>query len=282
MERFDRNIRFFGKQGQEKIRAAKIVIVGAGGLGTFVGMEAAYLGVGEIRVIDDEELEESNRNRYVTARAHDPVPGSRKVDLLERMVRDIDPAILVRKVFGPLMSERAFFEIRTADYVFGCLDNEGSRLVLTELCAAYGRPYFDLASDIRPGDQTMYGGRVCFSSQGNGCQVCLDVIDMNEAQRDLANPDVRRDMDAIYGLNRNMLSEKGPSVVSLNGVVASLAMTEFMVGVTSIRAPIRLFNYYGHLGRMTISQDHPKPDCHYCKGIYGTGVRAGVERYLMR
>lgn len=280
MERFDRNIRFFGKEGQEKIGAAKIAIVGAGGLGTFVGMEAAYLGVGKISVVDDEDLDNTNRNRYVTARARDPIPGSRKVDLMERLITEVDPSILVRKVYGRLRSERAFIEVRDADYVFGCLDNEGSRLILTELCAAYAKVYFDLASDVMPGEQPIYGGRVCVAKDGYGCPVCLSVLDMAEAQRELANPDVRKDMDAIYGVQRGLLGAKGPSVVSINGVVASLAMTEFMANVTGLRLPVRLLSYHGHTGKTLVSNDEPRPNCHYCKGIYGQGRKAGVERYL--
>lgn len=280
MDRFDRNVRFFGKDGQAKIRAAKVALVGAGGLGSIVGQELAYLGVGELCPIDDEELDDSNRNRYVSARACDPIPGSRKVDLMERMIKEIDPSIIVTKVHGPLISERAFLEIRTADYVFGCVDNDGARLVLTELCAAYGRPLIDLASDVESQEKLRYGGRVCVAWGGDGCPVCMGAIDMSAAQRDLANPNVRKDVEAIYGVDRELLGALGPSVIAVNGVVASLGVTEFMIGVTGIRAPVRLINYYGHLMRMTVSKDSPAADCHYCKGIYGVGARAAVERYL--
>jgi len=54
-----------------------------------------------------------------------------------------------------------------ADYVFGCVNSEGARLILTELCAAYARPYFDSASDIEADDRSRYGGRVCVAWRGN-------------------------------------------------------------------------------------------------------------------
>jgi molybdopterin/thiamine biosynthesis adenylyltransferase len=280
MDRFDRSIRFFGRDGQEKLRAATVVVMGCGGLGTHVGQQLALSGVGEIRAIDDEELDVTNKNRYVTARATDPVPGSPKVDLFERMIREIDPSIAVVKVNGPLLSLEAFDAIKTADYIFGCLDNEGSRLVLTELCAAYAKPYFDLASDIIPGDQPRYGGRVCVAWNGNGCPVCLDVIDLKEAQRELADPHVRKDMDDIYGVDRALLDQKGPSVVSINGVVASLGVMEFMVAATGIREPQRLLTYHGYRGIVTLSADAPSTNCYYCHGIRGKGAQAGVERFL--
>lgn len=59
-----------------------------------------------------------------------------------------------------------------------------------------------------------------------------------------------------------------------------MAVTEFMVGVTGLRKPQGLLNYYGHRGIMTCSKADPAPDCYYCKGVRGTGTRAGVERFL--
>jgi len=281
MERTDRNIRFFGKGGQDRLRAATVTVVGAGGLGSHVCQQLAYLGVGEIRVIDYEELDVTNLNRYVTAHADDPVPGSRKVDLCERLIHRIDPTIVVRKVHAPLRSAEAFEATQTADYVFGCLDNEGSRLVLTEICSAYTRPYFDLATEIIPGDEPIYGGRVCIAWDGNGCLVCLDEIDLQDAQHDLANAAARRDVRAIYGVAAEDLDSKGPSVVSVNGVIASLGVTEFMLMATGIREPRRLLTYRGHLGIVAASADRPNHDCYYCRTVRNQKLKAGVERYLM-
>jgi hypothetical protein len=66
----------------------------------------------------------------------------------------------------------------------------------------------------------------------------------------------------------------GPSVVSINGVVASLAVTEFMLGVTGIRPPKRLLTYYGNMGRVALKTEEPAPNCYYCKGIRGNGDAA--------
>lgn len=280
MERSDRNTRFFGKDGQDRLRAAKVAIIGAGGLGSHVCQQLAYLGVGEIRPIDHEELDVTNLNRYVTAYSDDLIPGSRKVDLCERLILRIDPSIVVQKVHAPLRSAEAFQAIRSADYVFGCLDNEGSRLILTELCSAYARSYFDLATEIIPGDEPTYGGRVCVTWNGNGCLVCLDELDLQEAQRDLANSAARRDVQAIYGVDAGLLNNKGPSVVSINGVIASLGVTEFMLMATGIREPRKLLTYRGHLGIVAANTDKPTPDCYYCRGIRGCKEAAGTERYL--
>ncbi len=282
MSRSDRNIRFFGEEGQIKLRTAKIAVVGIGGLGTHVCQQLAYLGVGEIRLIDYEELDVTNLNRYIGAYATDPISGMRKIDIAERLIGLIDPTIKIQKIPSELRTENAYEAITTADYVFGCLDNDGSRFILNELCAAYARPYFDLASDIELGNGAHYGGRICITLGGNGCPVCLDVLDMHEVQLDLVHPDVRRDMESIYGVKVEFLGHVGPSVVSINGTVASLSITEFIVAVTGIREAQNLIFYRGERSIVTIGTDKPKEDCYYCKTIYGIGDKANVQRYIKR
>jgi hypothetical protein len=279
-DRFDRQVRFFGRDGQAKLRAARVAVVGVGGLGTHVVQQLALLGVGELALIDSEELAESNRNRYVGARHDDSIPGTQKVLIGERLTKEIDSTTQVVKIPGSLVRDQAFAAVIGADYAFGCLDSEGARLVLNELCAAYARPYFDLASDIVPGEPLTYGGRVCVAWDGNGCLVCYGLLDVAEAQAELAGPEGRRAREALYGVQASALDRAGPSVVSINGVVASLAVTEFVVAVTGLRRPQAVSIYRGNMGRVTVSSDPPAPDCYYCRGIRGRGDAVDVQRYI--
>ncbi len=81
-------------------------------------------------------------------------------------------------------------------------------------------------------------------------------------------------------MKRGALARSGPSVVSINGVVASLGVTEFMVTVTGLRPLKKLLFYYGHGGTVRLRNDEPFPDCYCCKGIRGLRERADVERYI--
>lgn len=279
-DRFDRQVRFFGREGQGRLAAARVAVVGVGGLGSHVVQQLALLGVSAIVPIDARELKLSNRNRLVGAREDDPIPGTRKVDIAKRTAKAIDSAIDVDKVFDSFVSERGFDALIGAHYVFGCLDSEGARLVLTELCAAYAKPYVDVSSDIIPGDPVEYGGQVCIAWSGNGCLSCMDVLDRAEAEIDLAGPDARRRRRDIYGIPTNRLAASGPSVVSINGVVASVAVTEFMLGVTGVRAPNLLLTYWGRTGKVTVRTNPSGPDCYYCKGLRGREGEADVQRYV--
>lgn len=281
MDRFDRNIRFFGVEGQRNLRGCHVAVIGCGGLGQHVIQQLAYLGVGTITVIEDEELGRSNLNRYVLAFNDDPIPGTHKCDLAVRAVLVIDPTIVVKPVRASLRSVEAFAAMRNADYLIGCLDNDGARLILNEYACAYEKPYFDLASDTNEDDILRFGGRVAFVSKDSGCLVCMDQLDLNQARQDLESEASRRDRASIYGVDNELLDEGGPSVVSLNGVVASLAVMEFMTHVTNMRPAKRLLTYRGDRGIVTADNSSRDNNCYYCSVIRGLGDGAGLSRYLM-
>ncbi|UPK05698.1 hypothetical protein [Bradyrhizobium sp. 170] len=96
---------------------------------------------------------------------------------------------------------------------------------------------------------------------------CLDVLDPRDVEAYLSTDTEKAGRAAIYGVPIDALRETGPSVSPINGVVAALAATEFMVAVTGMREPQRLINYYGHVPKLTTAK--PKPDCYYCTAIRG-------------
>lgn len=276
--RYDRNIRLFGGEGQRKLRATKVVIVGVGGLGSPLAQHLALLGVGQVTLVDDEELDETNRNRFVGARHDDPVPGTAKVALVARLIREINPDVIAVPLKCSLVTPEAFAAVKAADWVFGCFDDDGPRFILNELCAAYAKPYIDLASDVPEADA--YGGRVYVAWDGNGCLYCMGLLDQKDVRCYLAtNEELIREA-AIYGITRDVLGQTGPSVAPINGVIAGLAATEFMVAVTGMRLPTRLQEYRGQISKVLVSTDQPRADCYYCKGIRGKAAEADVERFL--
>jgi molybdopterin/thiamine biosynthesis adenylyltransferase len=276
--RFDRNIRFFGAEGQQRLRQTTVAIVGVGGLGTHVAQQLAHLGIGRLVLIDDEELDETNKNRYVGSYADDPTKGFMKVDIGIRMARLIDPHVQIDRMPVSLLTRAALSRLESVDYVMGCVDNDGARLVLTEHCLAFRRVYIDLASDIDTKSGT-YGGRVFVAQQGDGCLVCLDQLDLMQAREDLENTEQRKAREEIYGINRSDLDRAGPSVISINGAVASMGVTELLVVITGIRKANRLLTYRAHIGGVTVSKDHPPGNCYYCREIFGIGSEAETDRF---
>jgi len=245
--------------------------------------QLGFLGVGSLIIIDPDELEETNRNRLIGVHYDDPIPGTKKVDIAKRLINTIDTSIKVEAVSKELRTEEAFSKIKKSNYVFGCVDNDGSRLILTELCSAFRIPYFDLASDIINEESGLiYGGRVFVNFDDNGCLYCYNEISISNARIEIESEEARKDRAEIYGVSREYLPDTGPSVVSIDGVVASLAVTEFMVMITGLRPPNRLLNYHGHLGVVNVKTDEPQIDCYYCKSIRGKYNDANIDRYFKR
>lgn len=278
-ERHSRQVAFFGAEGQKAIQRIKAVIVGVGGIGSHVAQQLAFLGVRSITLIDDDTLDESNLNRLIGARSDDPM-GMKKVDIVERHILSIDPRVKVSKVDESFISRNGYGAAKEATVVFGCVDLDGPRLVLNEFCLAYELLYVDVASDIMP-DGAEYGGRVVAIFDANGCLYCWGEIDSTQAGVDLETQEARKDRESIYGVPVSALGSTGPSVVSINGVVASLAVTEFMLHFTKVRDARKYLAYYGTRGIVSNRPDPPdSASCYYCTHVRRQGDRAALNRYL--
>lgn len=153
--------------------------------------------------------------------------------------------------------------IRNSDVVFGCLDRESPRLFLTDLCSTFRITYFDLATDTGGEDEEWYGGQVVYCN-GARCLSCLDLLDQRMIRLEQMTASELEHEHRLYGLSGASLGGTGPAVVSVNAVVASLAVTEFMAHATGIRQAAAHLVYRGDLSRVTLSKDLPRDGCPYC------------------
>ena len=265
--RYSRNEGLFAAEGQARIARKKVVIAGLGGLGSHVAQQLAYLGVRAFALIDFDIVSNSSLNRLIGAADADVAAETKKISVAERMIRQINPEASVELLDGRLAHPDAEGLLARGDVIFGCVDRDFHRLELTEMCARLRKPYFDLASDTGGGDDPWYGGRVVFCN-GNGCLVCLGLLDQEQMAFDSMTSTERTVDRRIYGVDRGALGQQGPSVVSVNGVLASLAVTEFMVHATEVREPLHQLTYRADLGSITKSLDQPESGCYYCEGLW--------------
>jgi molybdopterin/thiamine biosynthesis adenylyltransferase len=289
LDRFDRQLLLFGQAGQEKIANTPVVIAGLGGTGSHVAQQLAFLGVRKFALIDADHATKSSRNRLIGMRPSDVTSKTPKVIIAERTIREIEPDAEIALINDTFVSEPGAAALAANPVIFGCMDRDGARLLLNEFACAYNRPYFDIATDTeKQADRVTFGGRLMVRTGGDACVYCMDLLDATAVHRDLTPPDRLEEEDAIYGVRRDELGDRGPSVVSLNGTLASIAVTEFMVLVTGVpRPPKRLLRYDGSRGVVNEVRDSPRPGCPYCTQS-GAGdtidwhrhVRAGVGRWL--
>lgn len=283
-ERFNRQIAIFGVEGQEKIQATNAVLVGYGGLGTFVLPQLCLLGVNKIWVIEHETFSVTNRNRYFGF-THSDINletglGIDKVLVAERIAKSIDPDISIQLIRNKLESREAFEAIIAAHIVVGCLDSDGARSILNELCVAYGVTYIDLASEVF--NDGTFGGRVAIVDGGKGCLQCMaDGLDQTEIRRYLASEQQLENEANIYGVDKSVLARtSGPSVVDLNGIIASLGVQEFKLHVTESPLRSRYLNYRGHLKTISKVEVVRNNGC-YCCNMFNKKDAANVFRYLL-
>jgi molybdopterin/thiamine biosynthesis adenylyltransferase len=242
-ERYSRNEALFGAEGQRKIARTRVAIIGLGGLGSHVAQQLAYLGVADYALVDFDVVADSSLNRLVGAIDADVTEETKKVAVAERTIKAVKPDAMVTTLDGKVDAVKAQPLIARADVVFGCLDRDLARLQLADVCARHAKPCFDLASDTGgEGDEMWYGGRVVFCD-GTRCLVCLQLLDQEQMARDSMTRDQREADARIYGVERGALVGTGPMVVSINGAVASIAVTEFMVHVTGLRQPAGQLTY---------------------------------------
>jgi molybdopterin-synthase adenylyltransferase len=218
-----RQLPLLGRQAQAALEASTVVIVGLGGLGSFVALECAHLGVGHLILIDPDVVEITNLNRLVGATEEDL--DKPKVKVYEALIRAISPRTGVTAIPAAILSDDAVFAAKQGDLLLGCVDNHGARLVLNQLAIQYMIPLLDAGTGARLGEAntlTHAGGQVQAVLPGLGCLECRGFIDSRHAASDLAPQHVKqREIDHGYGTR-----EPAPSVVFLNGVVASLQVAE--------------------------------------------------------
>ena len=129
----------WGESGQEKIKAARVVVAGAGGLGSAVLMYLAIAGVGTIRIIDNDHVDWSNLNRQILHNESDI--GRLKVESAAETLRSLNSDIDVESVYQPI-NKKNFMQILGDYLIVDALDNLETRLLLNRASLETGLPLF--------------------------------------------------------------------------------------------------------------------------------------------
>jgi adenylyltransferase/sulfurtransferase len=138
--RYNRQIilRGFDFDGQEKLKAARVLIVGLGGLGCAVAPYLAAAGIGHLTLVDFDTVSLSNLQRQILHR--DARIGMAKVDSARIELSAINPHIHIDVVDGQLDDEQMAAQITANDLVLDCTDNVATRDRLNRLCHAQRKP----------------------------------------------------------------------------------------------------------------------------------------------
>ncbi|MBQ4855873.1 ThiF family adenylyltransferase [Rhodanobacter sp. B2A1Ga4] len=131
-------LREMGEAGQARLAAARVLVIGAGGLGCPVLSYLAGAGVGTLGIVDSDRLDASNLHRQTMYDARDV--GQRKVDLAARRIAALNPSVVVQTYGEPLHAGNIAEVFARYDLVVECTDDLGSRYLSNDAAVFTGTP----------------------------------------------------------------------------------------------------------------------------------------------
>lgn len=134
----------FGLEGQKKLSDARVLVIGAGGLGSPVVFYLAAAGVGTIGIVDFDTVTISNLNRQI-AHFTDDI-GKKKTDSAENKIKALNPNIKVEKFNYRLNIDNIEEIISQFDVVIDATDNFTARYLISDCCFFLGKPLVEGAA----------------------------------------------------------------------------------------------------------------------------------------
>lgn len=154
-----------GHSGQERLKAARVLIVGAGGLGSPTALYLAAAGVGTLGLIDNDRVDVTNLHRQLLHGTRDV--GRSKLESARDRLRDINPFVQLECHAGWLTSANAMALIAQYDLVIDGTDNFATRYLVNDACVLLGKPNVH-------GSVFRFDGQVSvFSTSSGPCYRCL-------------------------------------------------------------------------------------------------------------
>jgi adenylyltransferase/sulfurtransferase len=143
-----------GEAGQIKLLDSKVLLIGAGGLGSPAALYLAAAGVGTIGIVDFDTVDTSNLQRQVLHGLKDV--GRPKVDSAADRLRDLNPDVKVIPHREPISSENALEIIKGYDLVLNGSDNFPTRYLVNDACQFLSKPLVDASIFMFEGQVTVY------------------------------------------------------------------------------------------------------------------------------
>jgi adenylyltransferase/sulfurtransferase len=153
-----------GPIGQRQLLAAKVVLIGAGGLGSPAALYLAAAGVGKIGIVDYDTVDLSNLHRQII-HGHANI-GRPKVDSVRERLADVNPDVEVVTFNEPISSANAMDILKDFDVVVNGSDNFPTRYLVNDASYLLGKPLVD-------GTLFRFEGRANVFLPGKGCYRCL-------------------------------------------------------------------------------------------------------------
>lgn len=231
---------------REKVENARVMVVGAGALGNEVIKNLALMGIGNLFIVDFDEIELANLSRSVLFRETDT--GRKKAEVAAARVKEINPNIHVQYFHGDITSSLGLGVFRRMDVIIGCLDNREARLAVNRFAYWINKPWVDGAI------QEFLGlARVFVPGEG----ACFECSLTEQARRDLA---VRYSCPLLA--RENVLLGKVPTTPTIASIIAGIQSQEALKLIHNKPVkPGSVMHFNGMTNEMHITAYTPVEDC---------------------
>ena len=144
MERYRRQIKLrqIGEEGQQRLKKARVAVIGTGGLGSPVLTYLTAAGIGSIRLIDGDTVSVSNFNRQFLHTEQEL--GSKKVESAAEALRKINHETTLELRMEWLTKENISSLLENVEIVVDCVDNLATRRIVNQYCVEYFFPHSTL------------------------------------------------------------------------------------------------------------------------------------------
>jgi len=282
-DRFERQVRAFGVDGQRRMAMTTIGIVGLGGLGSLIAEGMARLGVSRFVLIDPDSVDETNANRLLGLTGRDIRLRRRKVDVAARELRRVNSDCKIRGIGLNVSTRRGMAALKQCDLIVAATDNHYSRLFLQTFAQQYVVPLLNTGVVIGSsnGNVTDALGDVQLFIPGdnNPCLLCSRLINLTTVGHELAHSSLKT-MLARSGYIRDN-PEPAPAVRPLNAVTSNLALSMFHNLLCGFSQPVKAVSY-NMLAQSIEHYEFPlDAECRICgsEGITGLGDTLSMTCY---
>lgn len=173
LQRYGRQmlVKEFGVAAQLKLRAARVLVIGAGGLGSPVAMYLAAMGVGTLGIVDDDRVDRSNLHRQVLHDEQAARQQEKKVISAQRRVQELNPLVRCVAYDTRFTAANALELVEAYDVVVDASDNVGTRYLVNDACARLQKPLVSGSALGLEGQVTVF----TYNKDDNatGCYRCL-------------------------------------------------------------------------------------------------------------
>lgn len=273
---FDRQVLAFGDGIQQLLARLHVGIVGGGGTGSAMGEQLIRAGIGEITIVDYQELEDTNVTR-VYGSSLDQV-GNDKVVVLEDNAERIGLNTVVHPIDSPV--NRVVLEkLQACDVIFTCTDDHAGRFDVSKLAYWCLIPVFDLGAQLDPVDSKQQGiyCRVDLFMPGLPCPLCTEQV-THEQLRAAGLPEEERAALVREGYLDGQ-PNADPAVIAFTTMSASLGFAELLLRLTGLNngnpSRLTLFVRDHRVGTLTL----PLKD-HWCSDPRTWGAIRDGNRHL--